>query len=53
MKTKIFTYPSVVLATYGKPNSEIWRFSHFWQLKTLKKLSILNFKISFRKNRSG
>jgi hypothetical protein len=32
MKTKIFSYPSIVLATYGKPNSEIRRFSHFWPL---------------------
>jgi hypothetical protein len=33
MKTKIFSYPSIILATYGKPNSEIERFSHFWRLK--------------------
>jgi hypothetical protein len=30
MKTKIFSYPSIVLATYEKPNSEIGQFSHFW-----------------------
>jgi hypothetical protein len=33
MKTKIFSYPSIVLATYQKPNSEIGQFSHFWSLK--------------------
>jgi hypothetical protein len=31
MKTKIFSYPSIVLATDGKPDSEIGQFSHFWR----------------------
>ncbi len=42
MKTKIFNYPSIVLATYRKPNSEIRRFSHFWWLKPWK-----NFQFQF------
>jgi hypothetical protein len=53
MKTKIFSYPSIVLATYGKPNSEVGWFSHFWPLKPWKKNSISIFKISFQKKWSS
>jgi hypothetical protein len=49
MKTKIFNYPSIVLATYGKPNSEIWRFSHFWQLKPWKNFQFQFLKYLFEK----
>jgi hypothetical protein len=50
MKTKIFSYPSIVLATYEKPNSEIGQFSHFWWLKPWKIIQFQFFKFLFGKN---
>jgi hypothetical protein len=51
MKTKIFSYPSIVLATYGKPNSEIGRFSHFWQIKNPEKIQFQFLKFLFKNKR--
>ncbi len=51
-KTKIFSHPSIVLATYGKPNSEIWWFfkPFFSSLLAIEKPSkFLNFKIDLKK----
>ncbi len=50
MKTKIFNIPSIVLATYEKPNSEIEQFSHFWWLKPWKIIQFQFLKFLFGKN---
>jgi hypothetical protein len=50
MKTKIFSYPSIVLATDGKPNSEMGRFSHFWLLKPWKNIQYQFLKFLFEKH---
>jgi hypothetical protein len=49
MKRKILNYPSIVLATYGKLNSEIGQFSHFWQLKPWKNIQFQILKFLFEK----
>jgi len=43
MKTKIFSYPYIFLATHGKPNSEIGR------LKPLKNIQFQIFRCLFKK----
>jgi hypothetical protein len=46
MKTKIFSYPSIVLATYEKPNQNQVIFS-LLVIETLKNNSISILKFSF------